>query len=505
MLQERLKSEVGALGARGLRSWWARTLAGLLLIAVVGSVGGWIWSQNNARSDWEKKTECVKLGSIDIRVIASGVIRPFNQVKISPKVSGLLRKLLVQQGDYVKKGQLVALMDDSNLVGQVQAARGAYLAAKANFDKEQHGNRPQEVLGSKAQVERGESMVRNAEHAAARSQTQIQSASAQLVRDETNARRLTELASQGAISDQDRLNALTQAKISKALLEQYQKELKQQESVLSQSKAELEAARQQYSMMKAGFRLEDVEAAHEAFIQAEGNLHWLESQLVDTKIRAPFDGVITQKYTDEGAIVTPTTSSATTSATSSSIVSLAGRLELVAEVSETDMDRIRMGQTVEIVANTYPDRVFHGHVNLIAPEAIVTQNVTTFEIHATIDDDPKHLLMSGMNVNAQFLAGRKNDCLLIPTACVMSKQGKTGVLIPDSDGNPRFKSVRIGPTSGTNTEVVDGLKDKDRVFLGLTKAQLEEQGYAEAGKMGGGMGSGGGSKPQIPRGFAHPK
>lgn len=512
MLQQGLKTEVGALGAGGLRAWWVRLILAVLLISALGAGGYWYWSKDQAVYAWQKKTVQVKRGQIDVRVIASGVIRPFNQVKISPKVTGLLKKLLVKQGEYVHRGQVLAIMDDSNLLGQVQAARGAYLAAKANNDKAMHGNRPQEVLASRAFVSRAESMVRNAEQAVGRCQTLIQSASAQVLRDETNARRLTDLAAQGAISDQERLNAVTQAKVSRALLEQYERELKQQESVLSQSKAELESAGQQYSMMKDGFRLEDKQAAHMSLVQAEGNLQFLESQLNDTKIKAPFDGVVTQKYTDEGAIVTPTTSAATTSATSSSIVSLAGRLELVAAVAETDMDRIKLGQSVEIVANAYPDKQFHGKVNLIAPEAVINQNVTTFEVHATIEDDSGHLLMSGMNVNAEFLAGTKENALLIPTACIMSKQGKTGVLVPDRDGEPKFKSIKIGPTCGTNTEVLDGLKDGSRVFLGLSKSQLEEQGFAaDTGKMPGrggmgfGGGAGGGSQPQIPRGFGHSK
>ncbi len=512
MLQEGLKTEVGTLGAGGLRTLWVRLILVVLLISASAGGAYWYWSKNNSGSDWQKKTVPVKRGQIDVRVIASGVIKPFNQVKISPKVTGLLKKLLVQQGEYVHRGQVLAIMDDSNLIGQVQAARGAHLAAKANCDKAIHGNRPQEVLASRAFVSRAESMVRNAEQAVGRCQTLIQSANAQVLRDETNAKRLSDLAVQGAISDQERLNAVTQAKISRALLDQYQRELKQQESVLSQSKAELDSARQQYSMMKDGYRFEDRQAAQMSLVQAEGNLKFLESQLNDTKIKAPFDGVVTQKYTDEGAIVTPTTSAATTSATSSSIISLAGRLELVAAVAETDMDRIKLGQSVEIVANAFPERMFHGKVNLIAPEAIINQNVTTFEVHATIDDDPSHLLMSGMNVNAEFLAGIKANALLIPTACIMSKQGKTGVLVPNTEGEPHFKAVKIGPTCGTSTEVLDGLKDGTRVFLGLTKSQLEEQGFAaDTGKMPGrggmgfGGGGGGGSQPQIPRGFGHSK
>ncbi|HEY9868237.1 MAG TPA: efflux RND transporter periplasmic adaptor subunit [Candidatus Obscuribacterales bacterium] len=505
MLQEKLKVERLSPSPTGSPRWWLHLALAVLLLA--GGFAAVIWADKTwwhafNKVDMGRDTVEVKRGSIDVRVSATGIIRPYNQVKISPKFTGLLKRLLVQQGDYVSKGQLIALMDDSNLQGQLQAARGAFLVAKANYEKALAGNRPQEVAEAAARLAKAEGQVRHAERAVTRAEAQVKAMTAQVERDETNARRLTDLAAQGAISDQERLNASTAAQMSRAQFQQAQQELAQAQSMLVQSKADLEAARQQYSLMKAGFRTEDVQAARDAVLQAEGNLKYLESQLNDTRIRAPFDGVITQKYTDEGAIVTPTTSAATTSATSSSIVSLAGRLELVAQVAESDIDDIKVGQPVDIVANAYPDRVFHGTVERIAPEAIVTQNVTTFEVHATILDDPQHLLLSGMNVTAEFWAGQKKDALLVPTAAITSNHGKTGVLVPDENQKPRFKQIRVGTTAGTQSEVLEGLKEGDRVFVGLSKAQLEELGYADYSKFtpGGATGSGRG-KPGIPRGF----
>lgn len=505
MLQEKLKLESLSGGKAGSLRFWIRVALAALLF--IGSGAALVWMDStwwhllhkvNLGSDTVKATR----GPMDVRITATGVIRPYNQVKISPKFTSLLRHLLVQQGDYVKKGQLLAIMDDSNLKGQWQAARGALLVAQANYEKALAGNRPQEIAEAAARRTKAQGQVRHAERAVNRAEAQLTAVTAQVERDETNARRLTDLAGQGAISDQERLNAVTAAHMSRAQLQQVQQELAQAQSMLGQCQADAEAAQQQLSLMRAGFRIEDVHAARNAVLQAEGNLKFLESQLNDTRIRAPFDGVVTQKYTDEGAIVTPTTSAATTSATSSSIISLAGRLELVAQVAETDIDNIKVGQAVDIIANAYPERIFRGTVRRIAPEAIVTQNVTTFEVHATIDDDPQHLLMSGMNVTAEFRAGKMDNALLIPTACITSNHGKTGVLVPDGQGKPQFQQVRVGATSGSQTEILEGLQEGDRVFVGLTKAQLEDLGYVDYSKFrhGGGAGTSKG-RPGIPRGF----
>jgi len=473
----------------------------VLLVVLLASAGlTYFFVSNNSHGGAEKKDlVTVTRGNVDLKITATGVIKPVNEVKISPKVTGLLKRLYVVQGQSVKRGQLLALMDDSNLLGQIEAAHSAHELARANHDKAMNGNRPQEIANAQAQVQKFEGNVRFQEKAVVRAEAQVKSSEAQLVRDETNARRFTELAREGAVSDQDGLNANTQAEMTRVLVKQAKQEYGQAQAGLVQAKADYESAKQQLSLAQAGFREEDVRAMKYAKEQAAGNLHYLESQLLDTRIRAPFDGVVSQKYADEGAIVTPTTSAATTSATSSSIISLAGELELVAQVSETDMEHIGLGQPVEIIANAYPEETYHGHVKLIAPEAVVTANVTTFEVHVSIDDDPKHHLMAGMNVNAEFLAGTLNDALLVPTVCIISQHGKTGVLIPGKDGSPTFKPVKTGSTFKTKTVITRGLQEGDQVFLGLSKQQLEQQGYGDSDR-GPGMKSDK-NRPPIPRGF----
>jgi HlyD family secretion protein len=485
----------------------------LTLLAVLGGGGYWYYlsQQEQIPANVSKNTAIVKTGSVDFKVSATGVIRPVNQVKISPKFTGLLRKLYVKQGDFVKKGQLIAVMDDSNLKGQFQAASGAAKVAEANFEKSLHGSRPQEIADLQAQHVKAQGLVRYATLSLSRVSADLKAAQASLRRDETNAGRLSMLGKAGAVSDQEALNAATVADVARANLEKVQQDFKQAEAALAQAKADLDSVKNRLSMSREGFRREDIKASHSALLQAQGNLAFLQSQMNDMRIVAPFDGTITQKFTDEGAIVTPTTSSATLSATSSSIVSLAGELELVASVSETDLQNIHKGQAVTLSANAYPDKKFHGKVTLIAPEAVVTQNVTSFEVHTSIDDDPQHHLMSGMNINADFDCGKKDGCLLVPTVCVVSKHGKSGVYVPKKDGSPRFKPIAIGQSTGSNTVITSGLKEGDKVFLGLSKDQLIEEGYAEdpndkssggRGGRGGGMGGGGGkNSAPIPRGF----
>jgi HlyD family secretion protein len=192
----------------------------------------------------------------------------------------------------------------------------------------------------------------------------------------------------------------------------------------------------------------------------------LEVQIADTEIRAPFAGVVTQKFASVGAFVTPTTTaSVTNSATSTSIVAIATGLEVLAKVPEADIAQIRIGQPVEITVEAYPDRQLRGRVRLIAPQAIEEQNVTSFQVRVTLEETQG--LKSGTNADLRFLGEKVANRLLVPTVAISTRQGQTGVNVPDAQGRPQFRPVRLGNTYESNTEVLAGLESGDRVFVQL--------------------------------------
>lgn len=198
-------------------------------------------------------------------------------------------------------------------------------------------------------------------------------------------------------------------------------------------------------------------------------------RLQDTVIRAPFSGIVTQKYANIGAFVTPTTSASTSaSATSSSIVAVAKGLEVLAQVPEVDIGRIQQGQQVEIVADAYPDQVFKGTVRLIAPEAVVEQGVTSFQVRVALDTGTEQL-RSGLNVDLTFLGDRVSDALVLPTVAIVTEQGKNGVLVADEKNQPQFREVTIGAQIQDQTQILQGLQQGDRVFINPPKDYITEK------------------------------
>ena len=196
----------------------------------------------------------------------------------------------------------------------------------------------------------------------------------------------------------------------------------------------------------------------------------LEQRLVEQEeliVRAPFSGVISQRFADPGAFVTPTTTaSASAGATSSSIVELSKGLEVLAKVPESDLGRLRLGMPASVRVDAFPDRRFAARVRQIAPRAVKTNNVTSFEVKLALVD-PAPELRIGMTADVDFQTGRLQARTLIPTVAVVTEEGKPGVLLVGKDSQPRFQPVELGVSSGRNTQILSGLEPGTRVFIDL--------------------------------------
>ncbi len=240
---------------------------------------------------------------------------------------------------------------------------------------------------------------------------------------------------------------------------------------IAKAKAEVAEARSQLEELVNGTRPEEIDRAKAEVAEVEAQVRYQEIILEETKVRAPFSGVITQRYATKGAFVTPATSASNaTSASSTSIVALARGLEVLAKVPEADIGQIKSGQTVEIVADAYPELVFKGKVKLIAPEAIVERDVTLFEVRVALETG-KDKLQSGMNVDLEFLGDRLENALVVPTVAIVSKKGETGVLIPDAKNQPKFQPVTIGFNIGNKIQILQGIKAGERVFIELPEGK----------------------------------
>ncbi|MCT0214125.1 MULTISPECIES: efflux RND transporter periplasmic adaptor subunit [unclassified Synechococcus] len=357
-------------GRQSRRRLWAG-----LAVAIVLAAGFGLWQRQraSAQRNLSAFTVLAERGTLPGTVTATGELEAARSVNVSPKRGGVLEKLYVVEGDTVRQGQPIALMDSGDL-----------------------RDREQEL------------------------QAQVRQAEAEYARSRSEFERRRALYTQGAISQDDFASFGTR---------------------LLTSQAALDAARQ-----RSGQR--GVERG-------------------ELTIRAPFDGVITQRFADPGAFVTPTTSaSANAGASSSSVVELAQGLEAVASVPESDIGRIKQGQAASVRVDAFPDRRFAARVRQIAPRAVKTNNVTSFEVKLQLVD-PQGELRIGMTADIDFQTGTLAAQTLVPTVAVVTRNGRPGVLLVGKDDQPTFQPVSLGASSGRNSQILDGLKQGTRIFIDL--------------------------------------
>ncbi|AFY73644.1 RND family efflux transporter, MFP subunit [Synechococcus sp. PCC 7502] len=399
-------------------------------LVTVGAIATFSLTQTQKTQNITDLTVPVTSKSLNLKIRASGIVQPIQTVNLSPKVAGQLAQLYVEQGDRISKGQIIAKMDDRSIQTQIAQAQASFANAQANLNKLQSGSRREDIAAAQARLE------------SARARANL--SRTRLVRNQ-------DLANQGVIT-RDRLDELfADQKATTANLIELQRQLE---------------------LLQNGSRPEDIAQALAQAQEAKARLDAALVQLDDTIIKSPFDGIITQKFSNVGAFVTPTTSaSAVGSGSSTSIVSAASGLEILAKVPEVDIAQIKIGQKVEIIADAYPDQTFMGEVRLIAPEAVIEQNVTSFQVRVKLNTGLSQL-KSGMNANLIFLGSRINNALLVPTVAIATEKGQTGVYTPDQNQKPRFQAVTIGITIDNQTQILTGVTSGNLVFIKLPDNQL---------------------------------
>jgi membrane fusion protein YbhG len=282
------------------------------------------------------------------------------------KVPGRIVDLPVEEGQQVEQGTLLARLENADYRQRVRIDETSVGVRESNLALTLAGTREQEVKAS---------------------QQAVVDAQADLAQKDLDNDRAQQLFSKDEISAQDRDHAAT---------------------ALKRAQATYKAAQERYNEAAEGSRKEDIAIARANLAQANANLRLSRIDLGYTILRAPVAGVITVRQAEIGEVVEP----------GSPVVTLADldHIWLRAYIAETDLGRIRWGQSATITTDTYAGRQYHGHISFISPDAEFTpKSVQTYKERVTlvyrikIDiDNPSHELKPGMPADAHIeLAGAK--------------------------------------------------------------------------------------------------
>jgi HlyD family secretion protein len=390
-----------------------RTIYGsIAFLLVLLIAGGLIAATRGGTKIDPSKLQRVDKGDLAKSVVATGKVTPITKVEVKSKASGIVKKLLVDAGDKVKKGQLLAQLDKEEIEAQVEQSRAAVQAAEAS------------LTSSEADYER--------------SKVDAEGPDVPLLKRAYE--RAIGMAKEGVVST----SALEDAQRN------YELALNKQN-----------VAKAQITVLKAKIAQSQGQLA-----QDRANLKQLEEQLSYTDIESPIDGVVLSRDVEMGDAV----SSILVLGSSATLVMTLGDTSQVyvkGKVDESDIGRVYLGQPARIKVESFKDKTFNGVVTKISPMGVEKDNVTTFEVRVSINN-PGGELKAEMTANAEIILEEHKNVLQIPEGAILyDKDKKASVEIPDTsakDGKKKI-AVNIGISNGAKTELLSGLKEGDQVVL----------------------------------------
>ena len=190
-----------------------------------------------------------------------------------------------------------------------------------------------------------------------------------------------------------------------------------------------------------------------ARLESDEVLMYWEDVYKKSPIISPIDGDVIARNVEPGQTVT----------VSEAILVLSDRLVVKAQVDETDIRRVHIGQPTIVVLDAYPDIKLKGVVDHIAYESEIINNVTIYNVDIITEDTPK-MLRSGMSVTVELIEKNSEDAFTIPLSAVHRDKKRTFVLVRDKSGKSVERDVVVGIVSDNKAEIISGLDPDDTII-----------------------------------------
>lgn len=395
----------------------------LTVVIVAGVLVGprvWTWAQQFRPQQpmTEVRVEPAEVSTLVETIPAPGEIVPHTNVEIAAVVSARIDELPVEEGQAVRKGDLLAKLDDRDLRAQLTSAQ-------ARRDAEQF-----RLQSNQAQLD---GLRSNLEFA------------------ERERQRIETLYETGDVSGRDLDNARERVTDLETQIETTTHAISVTESSLAAANAEIDRAK-------------------------EG--------LANTTITSPIDGTIALLNVESGEIVTGST---TNPGTIMMTIADFNRMVLNAEVAESDIARVRVGQNATIYINAYPDETFSGTVRHIALQRSMSANGTGFfRTEVELDLQGRPIMLSGLKANVEIEI-ETHEGVVVPYQAIVVREiesmpeaartsglvdrqkTKANVVYRLVDGKAVCTPVKAGPSDRTHRLVLEGLESGDEVIIGPFK------------------------------------
>ncbi|RKY20639.1 MAG: hypothetical protein DRQ55_06980 [Planctomycetota bacterium] len=416
VIAERARGLAARLTRRTRRQRGASLASNLALLAgVAAAAAGWWWSASQPAPVAVDSDRVVRVERKDLvdAVNANGRVEPLARVAVMSRASGMLELLLVEEGDVVSAGQVLAELDREQLTAQLDGDRAGLASARARL--------------SAAQARVAEAQVRLDDP--------------ELTFAQRESARLGELFRTGDVT---------------------QKEFDDAEQRLETVRFRIQLVRANLEVLRSS-----VQEATANLAASEADVQRSETSLREATIRSPIDGVVLTRDKDVGDGVS---SLLTAGGNATQIMTLGdlSSMYIEARVDEVDLGRIQVGMPALVAVDAHRGRELSGQVERIAPAGSVDNNgIVTFEVRVTVQD-PDGLLRPDMTADVRLVLRRADGVPVLPQRAV-SRAGKgwqVQVVTGEGEGaRSVLRPVTLGLSDGLLTEIVEGLSEGERVLL----------------------------------------
>lgn len=415
-----------------------------LLLGLLGVGILWTFAGKEAPKTPEKipfKMAKVIQGDLVVKISATGVVEPNFQVEVKSKASGEVLMFKYEEGDRVKKGQLLLQLDKSDEVRSVARAKADLASASAKLNKAKTALLSQET--------KYQTTLKTA-------QSQVQEAEANLQESEDKLKRQEDLFQKKFAARETLQEAQTAFKIN-------------QENLI-QARSNVQAAKD--TIHDVEVKKYEIDLARVEVQQTKIALAEAKERLDETEIFAPISGVLIEKLVEQGQIISSGISNVSGGTTLAKLADLS-RLFIIADIDETDIGSVQTGQQVKITADAYPGRTFPGKVQRISPRGKVENSITIFKVKIEIQGEGKSILRPMMTANVDIINEELKNVLYLPREALREEKNKkyAAILV---NNEPKEIPVTTGVRNPIHVQILSGLKADQEVLIGDWKTLWEK-------------------------------
>lgn len=350
----------------------------------------------------------VTRGPIDLIVSADAVLYPVNQANVTSKISAPIRRLLVNRGDHVRVGQLLAELESRDLAASAEESKSQLALAQTAYQTTTGATVPEDRTKAEADVQAARQALETAK-----------------------------------IVHQNRVNLQKEGALAQKLVDDATVAMVQAQSQFDTAQRHLEAVQQVTGATQLKSAQDQVNAAKAHYDSAA-------VQVAYAQVRSPIDGIVSDRpiYTGD------------TAATGVPIVSIVdiSRVVARANIPVKEAAKVRVGRPATI---TGPEGVLAGKVTVVSPA--VDPSTTTVEVWVQAEN-PSEKMKPGGTVRVEIRADLIQETLLVPTAALLnSDEGGEMVMVVGKDSLAHERKVTVGIREGNRVQILGGVNEGDKV------------------------------------------